>query len=145
MALGEIRTVTVTLDPSMPADIAGRAVVIQAGIDPNPDNNEVRFATQVTVQVEAREDLPAAFRLGEAYPNPFTGATTIPFEVKDAVHVRLELFDVTGRRVRTELDKSMPAGRYEHALRSAELPSGVYFYRIRMGGYERARSVVIIR
>ena len=58
---------------------------------------------------------------------------------------RLELFDVTGRLVRTEIDRSMAAGRYEHELRGGVLPSGVYFYRIRMGGYERARSMVLVK
>ncbi|HEX9658679.1 MAG TPA: hypothetical protein VGA18_00200 [Rhodothermales bacterium] len=47
--------------------------------------------------------------------------------------------------MRTEIDRSMAAGRYEHELRGGVLPSGVYFYRIRMGGYERARSMVLVK
>jgi subtilisin-like proprotein convertase family protein len=83
--------------------------------------------------------LPAnAFGLAQSRPNPFSDATQIRFTLDRAGDARLEVFDVSGRRVRTLLDKAMPAGG--HAVTwdgrddSAQpVATGVYFYRLTSG------------
>jgi flagellar hook assembly protein FlgD len=68
-------------------------------------------------------------------PNPFQGATSVRFGLARASNVRLELFDLAGRRVRTLASGELAAGphaisrdgRDEHG---ATLAAGVYFVRL---------------
>jgi flagellar hook assembly protein FlgD len=71
-----------------------------------------------------------------AYPNPFNPVTTIYYELPAAQHVRMQIYDVTGRLVRTLVDEAIAAGphtvvwqgRDDHGARVA---SGVYFVAYR--------------
>ncbi len=79
-------------------------------------------------------DLPADFRLGAAFPNPFNPATVVPFELAGAGPVRLAVYDVTGRQVAVLVDATMNAGRHTVAWDASGLPSGVYIVRLTAGG-----------
>ncbi|MEK7729649.1 MAG: FG-GAP-like repeat-containing protein [candidate division KSB1 bacterium] len=76
---------------------------------------------------------PADFDLLQSYPNPFTARAPslfIPFVLQRAAHVRLEILNLKGERVRLVLNESRAAGRHEVALAQNNLPAGVYFYRL---------------
>ena len=79
---------------------------------------------------EPSDVVPEAFTLAQNYPNPFNGGTRIGFQLTESGIVRLELFDVTGRRVATMLDGVLSAGQHHVMLRSSEFVSGIYFYRL---------------
>jgi hypothetical protein len=98
-------------------------------------------------------DPPAAnsmVSLGDAYPNPFHPATTIPFALTKDARVTLGVYDALGRCVRTLLDGATPAG--PQALRwdgrddaGRALASGVYFLRIDADGVRATRKITILR
>ena len=69
----------------------------------------------------------------ESYPNPFNPSTTIRFTLAEAGAVRLEVFDVLGRRVALLVDASLEAGVHEAVFEAGALPSGVYLYRMQAG------------
>ncbi|MGH7490970.1 MAG: FlgD immunoglobulin-like domain containing protein [bacterium] len=74
-----------------------------------------------------------------AYPNPFNPATTIRFRMKDADNVRLRIFSVRGELIRTLVDQEMTAGVHERRWNGRDrngqlVASGVYFYRLEIGG-----------
>jgi hypothetical protein len=96
----------------------------------------------------------AVARLLQNAPNPFGRETSIAFEVPGAVggsdraQVRLSVFDLQGRLVKTLLDEPMGAG--EHALRLSaaslgDAPNGIYFYRLEVGDEIFVRKMVLIR
>lgn len=94
--------------------------------------------------------LPDRLTLAPAYPNPFRGATTIPFALPRAGVVRVDVFDVTGRRVRRVLEGRMDAG--SHALdwngrdsRGAAAAAGVYFIRLELEGERRTDRIIRLR
>ncbi len=64
------------------------------------------------------------------YPNPFTDATTIAFDLPQAGRVRLALYDVLGREVMRLFDQPLPQGRHRVSIDGKHLPPGVYFYRL---------------
>jgi hypothetical protein len=74
---------------------------------------------------------PDELRVRGNYPNPFRGATTLTFDLPEASDVRVEVFDLLGRRVLAAVPGPLPAGA-AHACRldAAALPSGTYFYRL---------------
>ena len=91
---------------------------------------------------------PAAFSLA-AGPNPFRGTATLFFDLPETVPVRLAIYDVAGRRVRTLVTGEMPAG--PHAVswdgrgddgRSGE---GIYVYSLKAGDREATGKIFRIR
>lgn len=96
-------------------------------------------------QSESLDDLPTRFALHPGYPNPFNPTATFPYDVKESTHVRLEVFDLLGRRISTLVDAERAAGRYEVQFHAASLPSGVYIYRIEMAAFRAAGSVLLVK
>ena len=94
---------------------------------------------------------PKDFQLAQSYPNPFVAATTIQYGLPKAEHVKLEVFDVVGRRVAVLVDEEQEAG-YHQAIWSAsgsggglELASGVYVYRLRAGSYVATKRMTVVK
>ncbi|RMH62204.1 MAG: T9SS C-terminal target domain-containing protein [Bacteroidetes bacterium] len=90
-------------------------------------------------------DLPDRFALHANYPNPFNPRTTIRYDVREAVHVRLTVYDLMGRQVATLVDGPQAPGRRQVTFEAGRLASGVYFYRIEMGRFEAVRSMTLLR
>ena len=88
---------------------------------------------------------PTEFALKANYPNPFNPSTLIVYTLPEATFVRLEVFDVTGRRVATLVDTSQPDGLHEVRFQADDLPSGVYLYRIQAGAFVQARKMQLIK
>lgn len=92
----------------------------------------------------------ARFSLEQNVPNPFNPATTIRFTVPEACHVRLDIFDVAGRRVRSLIDNPFRAGRF-HAVWDGtndggrRVASGVYFYRLVAGKHRDTKKMMLLR
>jgi hypothetical protein len=90
-------------------------------------------------------DVPAGPRLEQNYPNPFNPSTTIRFTLLHPGFVRLVLYDVLGRAVRTVLEGSMEGGSHEVAFDAAGLASGVYLYELQTPGFRDTRMMVLAR
>lgn len=69
-------------------------------------------------------------------------AHTVEFGVGLAGHVRLDVFDDLGSLIQTPLDTYLPAGAYSSTI---DLPTGVYFWRIRAGMYQQVVPMVVVR
>ena len=94
--------------------------------------------------------VPGSFALYANYPNPFNPETTIQFDLPGADDVRLEIFDVAGRRQRELLAGRMEGGRHSVAWDGREesgrrVGSGVYFYRLRAGGEVEVRRMMLLK
>ncbi len=87
----------------------------------------------------------STFELAQNYPNPFNPTTTFTYRLPNASHVRLEVFDVLGRKVVTLVDAWQGAGNYDIMFNSAQfnLTSGVYFYRLTAGAYSETRKMIL--
>ena len=95
--------------------------------------------------VRERRDLSPSGIWLSASPNPFNSATTIRFDLPRAGEVRLEVFDVTGRRVRTLQEGMVKAGRHSVRLEAGDLPSGIYFARLQAGGQIRTQKLMLLK
>jgi hypothetical protein len=80
--------------------------------------------------VDEKEPVARAFGLAQNYPNPFNPGTTISYTLKNDGKVRLAVYNLMGREVAVLVDGVQGAGRHEVQFSGANLPSGVYFYRI---------------
>lgn len=88
---------------------------------------------------------PATFSFDPNYPNPFNPATVLQFMLPEKMHARLEVFDVTGRRVATLLDRDVPAGVHRATFSGAGLPTGMYLARLTAGTSTAVRKMLLIR
>ncbi len=87
------------------------------------------------LSVSTSQVLPIrSFHLAQNYPNPFNPTTTIRYELPVPSEVKLEVFDVLGRKVATLVNARLSAGQYDAVLDASSLSSGVYFYRLQASG-----------
>ncbi len=89
--------------------------------------------------------VPEDFRLAQNYPNPFNPVTTIRYALADAGPVRLDVFDVLGRRVATLAEGFQTPGTYEVVFEAGDLPSGPYLYRLQAGNRIEMRRMVLVK
>ncbi|CAN5608364.1 hypothetical protein BH23BAC4_BH23BAC4_09130 [soil metagenome] len=87
---------------------------------------------------------PSGVVLEQSYPNPATGAATIHFELAESAQVRLEVFDLLGRRVATLVDGPTSSGSQSVTFDTSGLPSGVYVYRLTSGATVVERRLTVI-
>jgi hypothetical protein len=73
--------------------------------------------------------LPLDFQLKQNYPNPFNSETNIQFSLPGYLYVKITLYDVLGRELRTLLNEHMQEGTYNLKYNFSDFSSGVYYYR----------------
>jgi hypothetical protein len=111
------------------------------------------FTSDIVVGVEDDHrggTLPDDFELQPNYPNPFNPSTTISYSLPEAAHVRIEVCNVLGQKVRTLVNTVRPAG--EHQARwdgtdesGSPVASGVYLYRFQSSGQVVTRKMLLLR
>lgn len=90
---------------------------------------------------------PKRSKLLGNYPNPFNPSTTITYQLSDASHVQLELFDILGRKVATLLNTRQASGTYAFAFNASQfsLASGVYFYHLRTNHSSETKKMLFVK
>jgi hypothetical protein len=96
------------------------------------------------------QDLPTEFALAQNHPNPFNPNTKIKYTLPEAVHVKLIIYDILGRQVRTLVSEDQLPGFKQTTWDSRNdvgerVGSGVYIYRIKAGSFTMARKLMLIR
>ena len=74
-------------------------------------------------------DIPVSFSLAQNFPNPFNPTTTINFTLSTRSAVRIEIFDVLGRKIIELVNGELDAGNHTTQWK-ADVCSGLYFYRM---------------
>jgi len=73
-----------------------------------------------------------SFILVQNYPNPFNPNTTIKYQIPEISFVTLKIYDVLGKEIATLVSDEKPTGSYEVEFNGTGLPSGLYFYQLRV-------------
>lgn len=95
----------------------------------------------------SNEDLsvPGAFGLAQNFPNPFNPVTAINYAIPAAGHVTLEVFDILGRSVSMLVDGAVTAGEHTVRFDAADLPSGMYLYRLSTGENVTTKKMLLLK
>jgi hypothetical protein len=133
----------------------GVAVTLKESSVRDVENQELlnRVPDQTDALATASGSLENAwrnYRLSEAIPNPFAQRTAIGFNVPVAATVRVVIYDVAGRVVRTLVDDTRAAGTYVVEWDGTDdggraLSAGVYFYSMQAGPWQSQRRVTLLR
>ncbi|MFQ5582900.1 MAG: T9SS type A sorting domain-containing protein, partial [Calditrichia bacterium] len=89
--------------------------------------------------------IPEDFALKQNYPNPFNPVTTIEFDLRQASHVTLEIYNVMGQKVTTLINDRMGPGTYRADFDASALPSGIYFYKLKAGDFSSVKKMTLTR
>jgi hypothetical protein len=108
------------------------------------------FISIGAVGAEEPAPTPMAYSLKQNYPNPFNPETNIEFALPKEDQVSLVVFNLLGQQIRTLVDSKLPPG--VHSVhwdgrndQGAEVPSGVYFYRMYTPGFSQTNKMTMLR
>ena len=87
----------------------------------------------------------ASYKLFDNFPNPFNPTTKIKYQSPELSKVKLTVYDVLGREVKTLVNEEKPAGSYEVEFDGTNLPSGIYFYRIETSKFSDTKKFVLLK
>jgi len=118
---------------------------IDSTLIPIGEVEDYMIRIEKTIGGATNHSAPAEFRLYQNSPNPFNPTTSISFDVARETNVELTVYDMLGRQVITLVNKKYEPGSYTAPFDANQLASGLYFYRISMGGFQQTRKMLLVR
>lgn len=93
--------------------------------------------------------LPEHDKLMTCYPNPFTAGTAVSYQIKESKHVKIEIFNTKGQKVRTLTNSIAMKGKHNLNWDGKDdegksIGSGVYYCRMQTDSYKSARKMIKI-
>jgi hypothetical protein len=118
--------------------------------DPPNDGYQLypRFYSDFLITIDVDPEVipaPHDFILNQNYPNPFNPATNVSFVIGQSSFVSLKVFDILGNEVAVLVNEVKPSGKYEVKWNAVNVPSGVYFYQIKSGGFIQTKKMVLLK
>jgi hypothetical protein len=95
--------------------------------------------------IEVDAGAPKQFALEQNYPNPFNPSTTIRYQLPVASEVKLEVYDVLGKKIATLVNERQSAGAYQVVWNASGLSSGTYFYRLQAGTFVETKKMIMVK
>jgi len=89
--------------------------------------------------------IPGNFELYQNFPNPFNPSTNIKWQSPISGLQTLKVYDILGRELIVLLNEFREAGIYETEFDASLLSSGVYFYKITVGGYTQIKKMILTK
>ena len=112
-------------------------------------NSKIQELLNVTA-LEDKITSPVKFELKNNYPNPFNPETRIPFSVDKTQNIKLEIYNISGKLVRTLIRASFAKGNFEATWNGTDdagsgVASGVYFSRLQGESISKVRQLLLIK
>lgn len=110
----------------------------------NPIIEAARWGTPIGIQNLSTE-IPKEYKLYQNFPNPFNPQTNINFDIIKTGNVKIIMYDLLGREVKTILNMELLPGKYSVDLMADNFASGLYFYRITAGDFVDVKRMLIVK
>jgi len=101
--------------------------------------------SQIATGTDEEIHTPTNYSITQNYPNPFNPSTKIKFSIPKSSYVSIKVFDVLGREVAILVNEEKKSGTYEVNFNSANLSSGIYFYRIEAGSFVQTNKMILLK
>jgi hypothetical protein len=108
-------------------------------------NNVARWNSGTSRVEQLSPTAPKTFLLEQNYPNPFNPSTTIRYQLPVASEVKLEVYDVLGKKIATLVNERQSAGSYQVVWNASGLSSGTYFYRLQAGTFVETKKMILVK
>lgn len=89
--------------------------------------------------------IPSENYLHQNYPNPFNSRTKIEFDITEKQLVKLEVYNILGKKIETLINKTLEAGRYTILFNSGNVSSGIYYYRLSTAIFSASKMMIILK
>ena len=143
---GESASLNTTLKTIIGDPIVGTSSNEGSSISSGFFSNPASTGIVTDINEKSVETIPTSFQLNQNYPNPFNPTTNIKFSVNEQSTVKIIIYDLLGRKVKTLLDEVRNAGNYivnwngENELNN-EVSSGIYFYNLTAIGADNKKFI----
>lgn len=103
-----------------------------------------------TTDIPGNENMVYSYKLEQNYPNPFNPSTIISYNIAKSGNVKLQVYDILGREIKTLINKEQNPGNYNITWDGKDnfgysLPSGIYLYSIISGDFILTKKMVLIK
>jgi hypothetical protein len=85
------------------------------------------------------------FALSQNYPNPFNPETSISYTLAEASRVSLKVYNISGEEIATLVNGNENSGIHTVNFSAANLPTGLYFYRLDAGDFSATRKMMLLK
>lgn len=133
---------TVRFTPTSAVAYSAKIVIVSNSVT-SPDTVLVSTSGVASVALEGQS--PKEFLIDQNFPNPFNPSTTIRYGLPNRSHVTLSVFNTLGQQVSILQNGDQEAGYHEVRFDGANLPSGVYFYRMQTGSFTETKKFLLVR
>ena len=126
-----------------------------SGIDISPDGvyllvtenvtNYIRIFRRTSSAIGNNQPVISVFKMNQNYPNPFNPSTNIEYSIPKSSDVEVSIYNLTGQKLTTLVNKSHTPGNYQITWNGSEYASGVYIYQIRADNFVQSKKMLLIR
>lgn len=118
----------------------------------NTSGDEWNFAPNKIISIENASAIvseldrtPESFVLHQNYPNPFNPETRIEYQVSRQAHIVLSVYNALGQKIRTLVDQQQGTGSYIFDFKANNLPSGTYYYALKVGSDLQTKRMILAK
>ena len=86
-----------------------------------------------------------SYKLNANYPNPFNPTTIIAYQLPKKSHVLLKIYNTLGEEVATLVNEEKEPGYYNVSFNAANLPSGLYLYKLTAGNFTKVGKMMLLK
>ena len=104
-----------------------------------------KFTSKTIGIHQLSSNVPDDFFLYQNYPNPFNPVTNLEFGISNLGFVTLKVFDVLGKEVAILVNEELLPGSYKAEFNGADLPSGVYFYKLETDNFTEVKRMILLK
>jgi 2',3'-cyclic-nucleotide 2'-phosphodiesterase (5'-nucleotidase family) len=110
----------------------------------SPSIGRIKYNPSLAPLNNAISGLSNNFSLGN-YPNPFNPSTTIQYTLSQPENVKLVVYDILGKEVKTLVNESQGPGTHNIVFNASNLSSGIYFYSITAGSFHQIKKMMLLK
>ena len=136
-------------EPTWPRDIIGVGIQNTFSTPPNDGYKLLpRFYSDFLLPSDVvleENSAPVDFALQQNFPNPFNPSTKIKYSVPHSSNVVIKVFDILGNEIETLVSEQKAIGTFEITWYAEQLPSGIYFFRLKAGDFIETKKMVLLK
>jgi len=103
------------------------------------------FNLNSTLGIDPFGEIPANYKLSQNYPNPFNPVTNIGFDIPKYNSVKLEIYDMSGKKIDELVNQNLNAGHYQVQWDASKYSSGAYVSKLTTPDYSATSKMILIK
>lgn len=110
----------------------------------NLNDNMIKLSAMANER-EGLSNIPLKYNLNQNFPNPFNPVTTIKYDIINVQDVKVTIYDILGREIKTLVNEQQQPGSYTIKWDASDISSGVYFYQLKTKDYISTKKMIFLK